>query len=98
MQLEIMRGPSLEELTAKVESYKPTFVYVSGPYSGLVDSIKGTVGPITLQGGSDSNCHPYRSSRSVLMPVAVHGLALWLCRALQQVQWQLQVGVEAHQQ
>jgi hypothetical protein len=40
----------LEEFTAKVESYKPTFLYISGPYSGLVDSIKGTVGPITLQG------------------------------------------------
>jgi hypothetical protein len=42
----------LEEFTAMVESYKPTFVYISGPYSGLVDSIKGTVGPITLQGAS----------------------------------------------
>jgi hypothetical protein len=50
MQIEVLRGPSLEEFTAKVESFKPTFVYLAGPYSGLVDSIKGTVGPITLQG------------------------------------------------
>jgi hypothetical protein len=50
LQLEVMRGPSLEAFTAKVEAYRPTFVYISGPYSGLVDSIKGTVGPITLQG------------------------------------------------
>jgi hypothetical protein len=53
-----MRGPSLEEFTAKVESYKPTFVYMSGPYSGLVDSIKGTVGPITLQGASAAAYRP----------------------------------------
>jgi hypothetical protein len=48
----------LEEFTAKVESYKPTFVYMSGPYSGLVDSIKGTVGPITLQGASAAAYRP----------------------------------------
>lgn len=50
VQVEIMRGPSLDEFSARVESYKPTFVYISGPYSGLVDSIKGAIGPITLQG------------------------------------------------
>lgn len=44
----------MDEFTAKAESYKPTFVYISGPYSGLVDSIKGAIGPITLQGGSRS--------------------------------------------
>lgn len=50
VQVEVLRNPSLEEFSAKVESFKPSFVYISGPYSGLVDSIKGTVGPITLQG------------------------------------------------
>jgi hypothetical protein len=48
--VEIMRGPSLDEFSARVESYRPTFVYISGPYSGLVDSIKGAIGPIRLQG------------------------------------------------
>lgn len=49
-QLEILRGPSLEEFSAKVQSYQPTFIYLVGPYSGQLDSIKGTVGPITMQG------------------------------------------------
>lgn len=47
-----MRGPTLDEFAARVESYRPTFVYISGPYSGLVDSIKGSIGPITLSGAS----------------------------------------------
>eukprot|EP00879_Flechtneria_rotunda_P012691 GHRR01013252.1.p1 GENE.GHRR01013252.1~~GHRR01013252.1.p1 ORF type:complete len:386 (+),score=138.11 GHRR01013252.1:137-1294(+) len=49
VQVEIMRGPTLDEFAAKVEAYRPNFVYVSGPYSGLVDSIKGSIGPITLE-------------------------------------------------
>lgn len=57
-----MRGPSLNEFSARVESYKPTFVYISGPYSGLVDSIKGAIGPITLQG----------RARSCVEQLAVH--------------------------
>eukprot|EP00882_Tetradesmus_deserticola_P006882 GHRQ01007249.1.p1 GENE.GHRQ01007249.1~~GHRQ01007249.1.p1 ORF type:complete len:423 (+),score=169.00 GHRQ01007249.1:147-1415(+) len=50
VEVEVMRGPSLDEFAARVESYRPTFVYMSGPYSGLVDSIKGAIGPLTLQG------------------------------------------------
>ncbi|KAF6260727.1 hypothetical protein COO60DRAFT_1505165 [Scenedesmus sp. NREL 46B-D3] len=30
VEVEMMRGPSLDEFAARVESYKPTFVYVSG--------------------------------------------------------------------
>eukprot|EP00878_Enallax_costatus_P013328 GHUV01013934.1.p1 GENE.GHUV01013934.1~~GHUV01013934.1.p1 ORF type:complete len:645 (+),score=183.34 GHUV01013934.1:126-2060(+) len=50
VEVEVLRGPTLDEFAAKVENYTPTFVYVSGPYSGLVDSIKGAIGPITLSG------------------------------------------------
>lgn len=57
-----MRGPTLDEFSARVESYKPTFVYISGPYSGLVDSIKGAIGAITLQ-GKEKRC--LSSSKSV---------------------------------
>lgn len=76
-----MRGPSLEEFTAKVESYKPTFVYLAGPYSGLVDSIKGTVGPITLQGacacvssgGGHSMCVEGVAASALAAPVLCSG-------------------------
>lgn len=72
-----MRGPTLDEFTAKVESYKPTFVYISGPYSGLVDSIKGAIGPITLQGGSPLH-QPLSFSELQTMPAAYRPLrVLW---------------------
>jgi hypothetical protein len=45
-----MRGCTLDEFAAKVEEYRPTFVYIAGLYSGLVDSIKGAIGPVTLEG------------------------------------------------
>eukprot|EP00775_Hariotina_reticulata_P011312 gene11312-11462_t len=49
-QVQIMRGCTLDEFAAKVEEYRPTFVYIAGPYSGLVDSIKGAIGAVTLAG------------------------------------------------
>lgn len=49
-QVEVLKSPTLDELAAKAEAFKPTFLYLCGAYSRQGDSIKGWLRPLTFGG------------------------------------------------
>lgn len=56
VQVEVLSGPSLDDFAAKVESFKPNFLYIKGPFRSLIDSVKGTLGPIAMSGTAQQEC------------------------------------------
>ncbi|GBF99399.1 hypothetical protein Rsub_12332 [Raphidocelis subcapitata] len=52
-QVEVMEAPSMAELAAKLEDFKPTMLYIRGSPGATHDNVKGHLAPIYIANGPD---------------------------------------------